>query len=194
MSTTRRTSPRWAAIILSLLRHLGLEIRIHVSLTRSTSLLKRTPRDQGWRTRNWISRWSYRIDLARYFIRTTTIFPLGRNWRDESSSRLDDKSSRRTSLYCLTWRWLAKRFKQQNLRVDSLFAPGEIFKDLVAALAQMVKLETAESEVCSKSLVGFFQNIQNFLSNCLRLMSWESAFCTRAAGRGFSKFVFLWHY
>ena len=44
---------------------------------------------------------------------------------------------------------LQRDFKQQNLRVDSLFAPGEIFKDLVAALAQMVKLGTAEGEVCS---------------------------------------------
>ena len=66
---------------------------------------------------------------------------------------------------------LKRDFKQQNLQVDSLFAPGEIFKDLVAALAQMVKLGTAEGEVCSKSLVGFFQSLQNFLSNCLRLMS-----------------------
>ena len=66
---------------------------------------------------------------------------------------------------------LQRDFKQQNLRVDSLFAPGEIFKDLVAALAQMVKLGTAEGEVCSKSLVGFFENLQNFLSNFLRLMS-----------------------
>ena len=51
---------------------------------------------------------------------------------------------------------LKRDFKQQNLQFDCLFAPGEIFKDLVAALAQMVKLGTTEGEVCSKSLVGFF--------------------------------------
>ena len=145
--------------ILSLLRHLDCEIRItHPCISDQVNLLVE---ENAKRSRMEDTKLDIKVIVQNRFVQNISSEQPQSFLKDEVEE-MNLPQGWTTSLvgehrYIVSPEGDLKRdFKQQNLQFDCLFAPGEIFKDLVAALAQMVKLGTAEGEVCSKSLVGFF--------------------------------------